>query len=168
MSTNSSSLSRNKIRRRCQRVLKRHEHGCDVRFTHKQLDRRADMELIDDTTAKRAKLFDTSSSIFFQVTILRRICMFHLVKSEILRRVKASRRNLKWMLIWKFSAIEALTNAKLEVDRTLDKTDNTLHRLLEEIPLECEAITKAAELNSIRDNRVHTSTRTQPTPRSSR
>ena len=51
------------------------------------------------------------------------------------------------------SATETLTNAKQEVDRALDKT---LHRLLEEIPLESEAVTKAAELNSIRDKRVHT------------
>ena len=31
----------------------------------------------------------------------------------------------------------------------------TLHRLLEEIPLESEAVTKAAELNSLRDKRVY-------------
>ena len=31
-----------------------------------------------------------------------------------------------------------------------------MHRLLEEISLESEAVTKAAELNSIRDKRVHT------------
>ena len=51
------------------------------------------------------------------------------------------------------SAIETLTNAKLEVDRALDKANKTLHRLLEEIPLDSEAVTKAAELNSIRDKR---------------
>ena len=52
------------------KVLKRHEHeGGDehrysrrVRLPHKQPDKRADMELTDDTVAKRAKLFDTSSS----------------------------------------------------------------------------------------------------------
>ena len=54
------------------------------------------------------------------------------------------------------SAIEALTHAKLEVDRALDKANKTLHRLLEEIPLEPLAVTKAAELNSIRDKRVYT------------
>ena len=54
------------------------------------------------------------------------------------------------------SAIEALTNTKLEVDRALDKANKTLHRLLEEIPLESEAVTKAAELDSIRDKRVYT------------
>ena len=54
------------------------------------------------------------------------------------------------------NAIETLTNAKLEVDRALDRANKTLHRLLEEIPLESEAVTTAAELNSIRDKRVHT------------
>ena len=31
-----------------------------------------------------------------------------------------------------------------------------MHRLLEEIPLQSEAVTKAAELNSSRDKRVYT------------
>ena len=47
-------------------------------------------------------------------------------------------------------AVEALTNAKLEVDRALDKANKTLHRLLS------EAVTKAAELHSVRDKRVYT------------
>ena len=54
------------------------------------------------------------------------------------------------------SAIETLTNAKLEVDRALDTANKTLHRLLEECPLESEAVTKATELNSIRGKRVYT------------
>ena len=54
------------------------------------------------------------------------------------------------------NAIEALTNAKLEVDRALATANKTLHRLLEETPLESEADTKAAELNNIRDKRVYT------------
>ena len=45
------------------KVLKRHEHEGDVehrdskrvRFEHRQPDKRADMELTDDTVAKRAK-----------------------------------------------------------------------------------------------------------------
>ena len=37
------------------------------------------------------------------------------------------------------SAIEALTNAKSEDDRALDKANKTLHRLQEEIPLESES-----------------------------
>ena len=55
------------------------------------------------------------------------------------------------------SAIEAPTNAKLEVDRAMDTADKTLHRLLEEIPHESEAVTETAELNSIRDKRVYSS-----------
>ena len=55
------------------------------------------------------------------------------------------------------SAIEALTNANLEVDRALDNADKTLHRLWEEISVESEAVAKAAELKS-RDKRVYTET----------
>ena len=54
------------------------------------------------------------------------------------------------------SSIEALTNTKLKVDRALDTTNKTLHRLLEPIPFESEAVTKATELNSIKDKRVYT------------
>ena len=54
------------------------------------------------------------------------------------------------------SSIEALTNTKLKVDRALDTANKTLHRLLEEIPFESEAVTKATELNSIKDKRVYT------------
>ena len=54
------------------------------------------------------------------------------------------------------SAVEALTHAKLEVDRAQDNANMVLHRLLEEIPFESEAVTNAAELNSIRDKRVYT------------
>ena len=54
------------------------------------------------------------------------------------------------------SAIEALTNAKLEVDRALDKANKTLHRQLKEISIESEAVTKAAVVNNIRDKRVYT------------
>ena len=53
------------------------------------------------------------------------------------------------------SSIEALTNTKLKVDRALDTTNKTLHRLLEPIPFESEAVTKATELNSIKDKRVY-------------
>ena len=54
------------------------------------------------------------------------------------------------------SAIETLANAKLEVDRALHTSNKTLHRLLDECPHEFEAITKAAEINSIKDKRVYT------------
>ena len=54
------------------------------------------------------------------------------------------------------SAIENLTKAKLEADRSLHTANKTLHRLLDECPHEFEAITKDAELNSIKDKRVYT------------
>ena len=54
------------------------------------------------------------------------------------------------------SSIEALTNAKMEVDRALGIANKTLYRLLEEIPFESEAVTKAIELNSIKNKRVYT------------
>ena len=52
------------------KVLKRHGHDDDVdprdskrvRFTHKQHDKRSDMEMTGSTVAKRAKLFDSPSS----------------------------------------------------------------------------------------------------------
>ena len=40
--------------------------------------------------------------------------------------------------------------------RSLDTANKTLHRLLEECLLESEAVTKAAELNSIKDKLVYT------------
>ena len=53
------------------------------------------------------------------------------------------------------SAREALTHAKLEVDRAFGQgKQDVACRLLEEIPLESEAVTNAAELNSIRDKRA--------------
>ena len=48
------------------KVLKRHKHQNDVEHRDskrtQKTDKRADMELPDETVAKRAKLFDTSSS----------------------------------------------------------------------------------------------------------
>ena len=52
------------------------------------------------------------------------------------------------MLIWTSVPLRRSQNTKLEVDRALDKANKTLHRLLEEMPLESEAVTKAAGLNS--------------------
>ena len=82
--------------------------------------------------------------------------MIHLVKPKTLKRVRALWKNLVWMLIWKSVPFEALTHAMLEVDRALDTANKTFHRLLEEIPLQSEAVTKARDLNSTRDNRVYT------------
>ena len=80
--------------------------------------------------------------------------MFHLVELRIRRCVKASRRNLVWIHGDQRHLSRSQTQ-KLEVDRALDTANKTLHRLLEEIPHESEAVTKAAELNSIRDKRVY-------------
>ena len=52
------------------------------------------------------------------------------------------------MLIWKIRAMEALTNAKLEVDRAFDTANKALHRLQKELPLECGAVNKAKELTN--------------------
>ena len=82
--------------------------------------------------------------------------MIHLVESGTLRRVEALRRNLEWMLTWKSVPLRRSEDAKLEVDRALDWAKKTLHRLVAEIPLESEAVTKAAELSSIRGERVYT------------
>ena len=75
--------------------------------------------------------------------------MIHLVKSMTLRRVTTLFRNLEWMLIWKSVPLRrSLRSSWKSIEHW------TLHRLLEEIPLEYEEVTKAAELNSIRDKRV--------------
>ena len=100
-------------------------------------------ELTDDTAAKRSKLFDTSSSKFSSPNL-------HDSSGGI--GDPETRESAADMEI---SVIEALTNVKFEVDRALGEENKTLHRLLDEIPLESEAVTKAAELNSIRDKRVH-------------
>ena len=53
--------------------------------------------------------------------------------------------------VMKKSRVDAdMENTNLELDGELDTAHKTLHRLLEEIPLESEAVTTAAELNSIR------------------
>ena len=142
------------------KVLKRHGHEDDVdhrdskrvRFTHKQPDRRAHFEMTDDTVAKRAKLFDASSSSFSSYEIAPNLHeSFAGIGDPETREcaVKKSRVDADM----KISAIKALTNDKWEVDRALDKANKTVHALLEEIPLESEAVTTAAELTSIRDKR---------------
>ena len=54
-----------------------------------------------------------------------------------LKRVKANAKNPGVDDDMEISAIEALTN---EVDRALDTANKTLHRVLEECPLESEAV----------------------------
>ena len=110
---------------------------------------------MDDTVAKRAKLFDTPSSSSSSHEIAPHL---HDSSGEVgdpeTREIVMKKCRVDADM--EISAIEALTNAKLEVDRALDKANKTLHRLLEEIPLESDAVTKDAELNSIRDKRVYT------------
>ena len=56
--------------------------------------------------------------------------------------------------------------AMLEVDRALDTASETIHRQREQLPLESEAVNKAAELRSIKTRRSTTRcTRTKPTAR---
>ena len=90
------------------KVLKRHEHEVDVdhrdskrvRFTHKQLDKRADMELTDDTVVKCAKMFNTSSSSSSSHEVAPNL---HDSSGEICdpetREILC--RNLEWVLMWK-------------------------------------------------------------------
>ena len=145
------------------KVLKRHEHEGDhehrvskrVRFTHKQPDKVADMELTDDTVAKRATLSDTPSFSSSSHEIAPNLYDSSGEVEEPDTRGSVMRKS-RVDADMEISAIEALTNAKFEVGRALEKANKTLHRLLEELPLESEAVTKAAELNSIRDKRVHT------------
>ena len=122
------------------KVLKRHEHEGDVehrdskrvRFTHKQPDKRADMEVTDDTVAKRAKLFDpssSSSSSSHEIAPNLHDSSGEVEDPETRESVMKKSRVDADMEI---SAIEALTNAMLEVDRALDKANKTLHHLLEE------------------------------------
>ena len=167
MSTVNSSLSRNSLWTvkfdADGKVLKRHEHKGDdehrdskrVRFTHKQSDKRTDMELTEDTVAKRVKLSDTPSSSSSSHEIAPTL---HDSSGEVedLETRGSVMKKSRVGADLEISATEALTNAKLEVDRALDKANKTLHRLLEEFPLESEAVTKAAELDSIRDKRVYT------------
>ena len=104
--------------------MKRHAREGDVervRFTHKQPDKRADMELTDDTAAIRAKLFDTSSS---PSSSSRHEIAPNLhdssgeignpeTRESVMRKSRVDADQ-------EISAIDALTNAKLEVDRALD------------------------------------------------
>ena len=145
------------------KVLKRHEHESDVehrdakrvRVTNKQTDKRADMELTDDTVAIRAKLFDTPSS---SSSSHETAPTLHDSSGEVgdPETRESVMKNSRVDADTEISAIEALTNAKLEVDRALDKANKTSHLLLDEVPLESEAVTKVTELNSIRDKRVYT------------
>ena len=127
-----------------------------VRFTHKQPVKRADSEVTDDkdTDAKRAKLCDTPSFSSSSHEIAPKLHdSSGLDESAETRESVTKKPRVDDDM--EISAIETLTNAKLEVDRALNTANKMLHRLLEECPLESEAVTKAAELNSIKDKRVY-------------
>ena len=135
------------------KVLKRHEHEGDVeyrdskrvRFEHRQPDKRADMELpmtqlrnVRNSSHQIAPNLHCSSGEIGDPGTRESVMKKSRVDADM-----------------EISAVEALTHAKLEVDRAQDNANMVLHRLLEEIPFESEAVTKAAELNSIRDKRVY-------------
>ena len=123
--------------------------------THNEPDNRADMELTDGTAAKRAKLFDTSSSSFSSHEVAPNLHdLFGGIGDPGTRAMKISRVDADMEI----TAIDALTNAKLEVDRALDMASKTLHRLLEEIPLQNSTASETSE-STLR------CTRAKPTPR---
>ena len=142
--------------------LHEHEENDDdrdpkrVRFTHKQPVKRADSEVTDDkdTDAKRAKLCDTPSFSSSSHEIAPKLHDSSGVDESAETRESVTKKP-RVDDDMEISAIETLTNAKLEVDRALNTANKMLHRLLEECPLESEAVTKAAELNSIKDKRVY-------------
>ena len=158
-------------------MLRRHEREDDVerrdskrvRFTHKQTDKRADLELTNDTAAKRAKLFDTSSSSSSSSSSHEVAPNLHDSFGGVgdpetrERAMKKSRVDADKDIC----AIEALTNAKLEVDRALDKANKTLRRMLEEIPLESQAVTPKPQNLTASETSESTLkfTRGKPTPR---
>ena len=120
-------------------VLKRHEHGDDVghrdskrvRFTHKQPDKRPDMELTDETMAKGAKLFDTSSSsssLSSSSSSSDEVALNLHGSSGGIGDPETRESAMKKSQVdaeMEVSATEALTNAKLKGDRALDKANKT-------------------------------------------
>ena len=113
------------------------------------------MELTADTAATRAKLLDTSSSSSSSHDVAPNLYASSGGTRDSETRESAM-KNSRVDADKEISAIEALTNANLEVERALDKAHKTLHRLLEKFPLEFEAATKATELDSTCDKRVYT------------
>ena len=81
------------------------------------------------TVLRNVRSCVTHNHSVLHVTRLRRICMVHLVKSAPETRESVTKKSRVGADI-EINAIEALTNAKLKVDRALDKASKTLHRLL--------------------------------------
>ena len=131
------------------KVLKRHGQDDDadtreskrVRFTHKQPDKRADMEMTDDTVAKRTKLFDSPPSSSSSLEIVPNLHDSSGETGHPETRANITKKASVDADV-EISAIEVLTNAKLEVDRALDTANQTLHRM-REVPLESEAVNEA-------------------------
>ena len=115
-----------------------------VRFTHKEPDKRTNLEMTDDTVAKRAKLFDTSPSSFSSGKDPETQRESVLTKSRVDAGMEIS--ECHWML----------TTAKLEVDREAGHCSQDVTSPAGKFQHESEAVTEAAKLNSIRDKRVHT------------
>ena len=156
-------------------MLKPHEHEGDdshrdlkrVRFTHKQFDKRADMELTDDTVAKRAN-FLTHHHRVLQVTRMRRIGMIHPVKSRSLRREEALQRNLEWMLMWKSVPLRrSQTPSWNSIEHWTRQTGRYIacwkkcHLSLRQSPKQPNSSASETSESTLR------CTRTKPTPRSS-
>ena len=141
------------------KVLKRHEHEGEVehrdskrvRFTHNQPDKRAELEVTDDTAAKRAKLSDSqsssSSSDIPQSEIAPNLHDLSGETGDLVSRENVTKK-ARVGANMEVGAIEALKNAKQELDRALHCANKTLHRVEEGIPLESEAVNKAAEIRS--------------------
>ena len=101
------------------------------------------MKIPDDSVAKRAKLSDSqsssSSSHFPQFEIVPKLRDSSGETGDAVTRESATKK-ARVGADMDVSAIEARTNAKLEVDRALDTANKTLHHLREEIPLESEVV----------------------------
>ena len=127
------------------RVLKRHEHEDDV--DHREF-KRVPIQLANiltgDTVVKCAKLFDTPPSSSSSHEVAPNL-HGSLSEDEDPATREHAVKKYRADADMEISAIEVLTNVKLEVDRALDTANQTLHRLLGEIPLESEVVTKAAK-----------------------
>ena len=116
-------------------LLKRHDRDDEVdtrspqrvRFTHKQPDKRTDMGTTDDTVAKRAKLSGSPSSSSSSHEIVPKLLdsSGETADGDLGER---ARKKIRVDVYLEISAIEMLTSAKLEVDRSLDTADTTFNR----------------------------------------
>ena len=92
-----------------------------VRLNHKQPDKRADLELTDDALAKPAKLCDTPSSSPSSHELAPKLHVsFGGAEDSETRESVMTKPCVD--IDMEISVIETLTNAKLEVDRTTQRT----------------------------------------------